>query len=457
MMPAMQRTALLVATLTLACLGARPAAAQVAEVTTPPPNLIVPNYNSVPVGPFGGLEGTAYAARVDDPSAAWFNPAGLARLDTAQISGSAGVYEFTLVTPRSLPNQGGSIQQVPNYVGFSFKPRGAITVGAALVTTASWNQETDSQLLTTLPTGQERFAYSADSSFSQRILAMSAGYRGAGSWRFGGGLTFSLVDLRLVQTASDRIGDATGVQSLLVSSRVSGSALQLRSQVGVQYDKQEWRFGGAIRTPGLTVYRSGTITLDGVLAAHAGSLGASLFDTNPRFEFHLPWEFQGGVAFVGDRFELEADLLAYTPVSAYSLISTNASTLVYGSAGPNIPPSVIPQPFPALTSASNGLVNVGVGGHVRPLQNRDFRIHGGIGSNLSPVGDADTIFSKVDLLTWTLGVSGTWNKFQFSAGFNHQSGTANNITLRNLLNGETVTTSPAVRIGGLIYSLAYRF
>jgi len=102
-------------------------------------------------------------------------------------------------------------------------------------------------------------------------------------------------------------------------------------------------------------------------------------------------------------------------------------------------------------------VNVGVGGHVRPLQDRDFRIHGGIGSNLSPVGDADTIFSKVDLLTWTLGVSGTWNKFQFSAGFNHQSGTANNITLRNLLNGETVTTSPAVRIGGLIYSLAYRF
>jgi hypothetical protein len=158
--------------------------------------------------------------------------------------------------------------------------------------------------------------------------------------------------------------------------------------------------------------RSGTVTQDGVLVAHAASLGASLFDTNPRFEFHLPWEFQGGAAYVRDCFELELDLLAYTPVSAYSLISTNAP-LVYGSAGPNVPPSVMPQPFPGLTSESKGVVNVGVGGHVRPLQDRDLRVHG--------------------------------------------SDTANNITLRNLLNGETVNTSVAVHVSGLIYSLAYQF
>jgi len=265
------------------------------------------------------------------------------------------------------------------------------------------------------------------------------------------------VDLRLVQSASDRIGDATGLQSLLVSSRISGSALQLRSLVGAQYDMQDWRFGGAIRTPALTVHRSGSITLDGVLDAHAGSYGASLFDTNARFEFHLPWEFQGGAAYVRDRYEIEADLLAHSPVNAYSLISTNASTLLYGSAGPNVPPSVIPQPFPGLTSESNGVVNVGVGGHYRPIEDRDFRIHGGIGSSRSPVGDSDTVFSKVNLFTWTLGVSGTWNKFQFSAGFNHQSGTANNITLRNLLNGATVNTSADVRTAGFIYSLAYQF
>ena len=73
-------------------LPVRSLAQSVDQVVTPPPNLVLANYDSVPVGPFGGLEGSAYAARVGDPSAAWFNPAGLSRQRTAQISGSGGVY-----------------------------------------------------------------------------------------------------------------------------------------------------------------------------------------------------------------------------------------------------------------------------------------------------------------------------------------------------------------------------
>src|SRR5262245_21368379 len=147
----------------LICVMAAPALAQVDQVVTPPPNLVLSNYDSVPVGPFGGLEGAAYVARVGDPSAAWFNPAGLARQNTAQISGSAGVYERTSVTPEALPNRGGSIQQLPNFVGFTFAPRSRITVGAALLTRNAWDQETDSELISPVSNGQQRFAYSADS------------------------------------------------------------------------------------------------------------------------------------------------------------------------------------------------------------------------------------------------------------------------------------------------------
>src|SRR5262245_32654559 len=114
---------------------ARVSFAQVDEVVTPPPNLVLSNYNSVPVGPFGGLVGLAYVARVGDPSAAWFNPAGLARHDTPQISGSAGVYQRTSVAPSALPNRGGSLQQLPNFVGFTFAPSSSLTAGAAVITT----------------------------------------------------------------------------------------------------------------------------------------------------------------------------------------------------------------------------------------------------------------------------------------------------------------------------------
>jgi hypothetical protein len=440
-----------------AFLIALPASAQVEQVVTPPPNLILPNYDSVPVGPFGGLEGAAYVARVGDPSAAWFNPAGLARENTAQISGSAGVFQQTSITPESLPNRGGSVQQLPNFVGFTLAPRERLTVGAALVTTNAWSQEIDAELISTVPGGQQRFAYSADSGFERRILSLAAGYQTDSAWRFGGGLSFSLMSVRLVQSASDRIGDAAGLRSLLINSRTSGSALQLRGQGGVQYDRSQWQFGAAIRSPGLTFHRSGAMTLDGLLDSGTASLGASVFDPDADLEHHLPWEFQGGAAWVRTRIELELDVQAYSPVEPYPMLFTAQPVLVYVGTAPGQPPSVTSQPFRGFTSASDGVVNVSGGGHVRLLENGDLRLHAGVGSSASPVAEEDMVFSKADLLTWTLGLSGSLGRLRFSAGFNHQSGTATDIALRNLLNGEVVHSSMDVAMTGFIYSLAYQF
>jgi len=441
----------------VACLIARPASAQVDQVVTPPPNLVLANYDNVPVGPFGGLEGSAYVARVGDPSATWFNPAGLARENAAQVSGSAGVYQRTSITPDALPNRGGSVQQLPNFVGFTFVPRPRLTVGAALLTTNAWNQETDAELISPVTGGQQRFSYSADSTYERRILALGAGYQADGAWRFGGGLAFSLMNVRLVQTISDRIGDASGLRSLLVNSRASGSAIQIRSQAGLQYDRSQWRLGAAVRTPGLTLHRTGAVTLDGLIDAGAISSGASIFDPDADLNYKLPWEFQGGAAWVRDRLELELDIQAYSSIGAYSMLATAQPVVVYGDTGANQPPSVVTQPFPGLTSASDDVVNVSAGGHVRLLKNRDLRLHAGIGSNQSPVADPDMIFNKVDLMTWTLGVSGTLGRLQFAAGFNHQAGTARDVSLRNLLTGQVVQSSMNVAMTGFIYSLAYQF
>jgi len=80
---------------------------QETPVISPPPNIIVPNYNGIPTGPLGGLEGSAHVARAGDTSAPWFNPAGLPGAGT-QLSGSVGNYQFTTVTPKRLPDTGGS-------------------------------------------------------------------------------------------------------------------------------------------------------------------------------------------------------------------------------------------------------------------------------------------------------------------------------------------------------------
>jgi len=447
-----------IAALTIAaCLAAARVCAQTDLILTPPPNLVISNYNTAAVGPYGGLEGTAYAARIDDPSAAWFNPAGLARQAAPQISGSAGVYQRTLVVPRALPSQGGSIQQLPSVVGFTFVPHEGLTAGAALLTTNAWDQETDSELFSPTATGQQRFAYSATSSFEQRVAAIGVGYHKDGPWRFGGGFAFTLMDLQLAQSVSDRIADDSGLRSLLVGARASGTAIQLRAQGGAQYDTGNWRLGGAIRTPAVTIHRTGEVILDGVLASNPGSGGASLFDSDAALEFRLPWEFQGGAAFVTPRFEVELDLQGYTPVSPYPLLSSDQPVLLYSDAGAGTPPVVTSHPFAGLTSASNGIVNVAAGGHVRLLKDKDLRVHAGVASNRSPVAPEDVIFNRVDLIIWSAGISGTFGKFQFAVGWNAQRGTANDVTLRNLLNGDVVHSPIDVRLTGFIYSLAYQF
>jgi hypothetical protein len=346
---------------------------------------------------------------------------------------------------------------LPNFVGFTFSPRTGLTAGFSLVTTNSWNQETDSELIAPAPAGQQRFAYSADSTFEQRVAAISAGYHGGGPWRFGGGFAFSLMNIRLVQSTSDRVTSGSDLQSLLLAARASGSAFQLRGQAGAQYDLGQWRFGGAIRTPAATLHHSGTVLFDGLLDAGASSLGASLFDVDADFEFHVPWEFQGGAAYVTNRFEVEVDLQAYTSIDAYSLLSTGQPVAVYADAGANAPPAVLTRPFRGLTAAADGIVNVAAGGHLVLAKGRQLRLHAGIGHNQSPVAPADNVFNQVDLSTWSVGISGSLGRLQFAVGFNHQGGDADDVTLRNLLSGDTIRSPIDVSLTGFIYSLSYQF
>jgi hypothetical protein len=199
------------------------------------------------------------------------------------------------------------------------------------------------------------------------------------------------------------------------------------------------------------------VTLDALLDTGTSSTGASVFDPNAASAYHLPWEFQGGAAWVHPRAEVEVDLQAFSPIAKYSLVSTANPTVIYSDVGGGQPPTVSTQPFGGLMSHSDGVVDVSAGGHVKLMSDRDMRVHLGVANNRSPVAGDDQIFDRVDLITWTVGLSGSLGKFRFAAGFNHQSGNADGVNLRNLLNGQAVTTTVNVSMTGFIYSLAYQF
>jgi hypothetical protein len=392
----------------------RPAAAQTTEpITAAPPNIIVPNYN-------------------------------------------AGTYKLTTVSPKFLPSNGGSTEQVPNLVGAT-KKLGRLDVGFTLVTTLSWAQGTDTDDVFTNPQGNpERFAFSADSGMSQRVSVVAAGWDTGKKVRVGGGLAFTQTSIRSAQIISDRIKDSLGLHTLLISSRAGGSNDQIRGIFGIQADLRPMiQVGAVFRTPGYTIGRGGSVTLDSTLDGAAVSVGASIFDPGATFKYQLPFETAGGIALVGKRAELEFDVQGYSSIAAYPLLSTSEPLTVYSDLGGGVS-SIVQRPFPPIMTASRAIANYSVGGHVQLLESRPFTVHAGVATDHSPVALEDQVFDEVNFLVWTVGVSGSIGKLSFALGASYRRGSSDNLVLRNLLT-DPIPTSIDVKTVGLTYSINYKF
>ena len=427
------------------------------QVIIPAGNVLLPNSNSVPLGPYAGLEGGAHVARVGDPSSAWLNPAGLSRAQDAEISASSGVFQISTLSTPSAPGSGGSVVRLPSLVGFMVKGAfgGRMTLGLSVATVTSWSQDTDVELVVNDGSAAERFAFSADSSFDRFVVVGSAGYV-TGAWRFGAGLAVVQTDLVKNAVVSSRAADASSLRSLLLESRTSGTAFHLRPVLGVQYDASpRLKLGFMARTPAPTVYSFGSITSEGVRVGGGTSTGVSFFDPDAAFAAKLPFEVRGGAAYIGRRFEIEVDVSAETPVSSHEMLASDEPVVTYASGSGA--PVIATTAFPGVASQSTSVVNVAVGGHVFLTDTGTWRLHFGAGTDRSGVGPDDQVFTKIHFGVWSVGVSGRKGRLQFTAGLNYRSGTADDVVIGQLESGTLVQSGIHVRSVGIIYAVNYRF
>lgn len=432
-------------------------------ITSPPPNLIVPNYNGIPSGPLGGLEGSAHIARSADAAAPWFNPAGLSQAGT-QLSGSVGNYQFTTVTPAQLPNSGGSTQHLPNLVGATAKFKG-FTVGFSLVTVISWSTSLDSVYnLTNAATGSPaRFSYSADSGISQNVQAVAIGRDLGKKWRLGLGVAITQTSMYSDQVITDRIATPQANRTLIFASRADGSDSAIRFTIGTQFQPVPWlKLGLVSRNPGLRYGSSGTVALDSTLDGGGPSIGATLYDGSAAFAFKTPYQIGAGVALVGNRGEIEFDFRGYAAVHSYTLLSSSQPLTIYTDPGNNTGGSIETQPFPAITTHFTAVRNYMGGGHIRILDKVfgkafPLTVHAGIGTDHSPVPTDETqVFAHADFMAYTTGLSGSLGKFTFAFGVNSRRGTADNLVLRNLITGP-VQAQLDIDTIGITYALNYKF
>jgi hypothetical protein len=139
------------------------------------------------------------------------------------------------------------------------------------------------------------------------------------------------------------------------------------------------------------------------------------------------------------------------------MIASDQPIVTYTNAGSGSAPGITTRPFNNSISQFRGIANVAVGGQFLLSSSGVWRLHFGAGTDFSPVGDEDKVFTRVDLVSWSVGVSGTKGPLQFTAGVNYRSGSSDDIIVRNLQNGDQVKSGIDVKTIGLIYSLSYKF
>jgi len=427
-------------------------------IAPPSFSLSLPNYLMTPIGQVGGLEGGAFVARANDASSNWYNPAGLALAHESSVSSSAGSYQLLSLVPTDLEkdDSGGSSQQVPALVGAVVKKifgDDHWTAGFGAVRTNSWEQETDARIDALSQPSGTLLSYSADSSYRRNEFSLGVGYDDNKRWRLGGTLAVANTSLQSVGSIGKQLLLPDGLDAALAERRVSGSITQLRLTGGAQYQlTDEILFGAVLRSPGLTLFRSGDYSYDAVATDGAATASLSFFDPKPRFDYHLPFQATVGAALVRDRFQLELDVLFSAGTSTYDLFSSERSATYIFDAGQGGPPVVQEVPFGQVVSDTRAVVNVALGGSYALTKNKVWVLHFGFNTDFSPVGDEEEYFSKVDLYGATVGISGTVGGLTAALGVNYQFGQADNVPLAEILDSDIDIQTIAI-----IYSLAYRF
>lgn len=439
--------------------SAQSSAPPLPDVGVPPHPVMLPNYNTIPVGEIGSLQAGAYVARVRDASAAWFNPAGLAGADKSSVSGTAGMFQVVSVLPEGIQGTGGSFQQMPAAVGVVIKePLGLKrwSGGFQVTSTGNWNVIGNVQREVPLGETVDRFRYSTSASFGGLIASAAAGYEFSRRLRLGLSLDWERTTWTLTNSWADEYRTADGLSALLIDARSSASAVHGRVTAGVQYEASPAiRLAAVMRSPGIGLWSSGERYQDGLATSGATKISASLFEQDGRVTFGVPIEARIGAAWVRPRGEIEIDVMAHGGGGIYEAFRGSAPILVVRDSGTGDAPTVQEYQATASTVDSAAVVNVAVGGQFKLTASGSWRIHGGFATDRSPVGPSDTLFSKVNMQAWTLGISARTRFVFASFGVRYESGVSDPFSIGRLQNGEPYMTRLKVRNVGFLYSFAF--
>ena len=460
-MTKLRTTAVLLALVPLAAATRAAAQPSAPAATVPPVNLILPNYNSVPVGEVAALEGGAFLARADDASAGFYNPAGLVRAEQSSISGSSGTYQLGSVSPDRLTNVEGSFQQIPAMFAVlvtDLRGRPNWAGGFTVTRSAAWNQAVDAEALTSLGGRTNRLRFSTDASYDTWLASVGLGYARTDRLRFGAALDGQYTSMSRRQSVTDQLFTGTTLSAVAAGSLGSVSTSHLRATLGTQFSAGRGiHVGAMLRTQGLGITSSGKASFESLVSSDSSIATSAFFDPSASARYKLPFEFKAGAAWIGARAQAEIDVLTYAGTGEYLGIESGEPVSIVVDSGPASAPVLTQIGYQGPVVDSRTVVNVALGGSYQLREGRTWMLHGGYTTDRSPVGDDDTTFTRVNLQHLTVGLSGRTKLFLGSFGFRYSTGRSAPVVLGTAADGAPIQTRFKVKSFGFVYSLALLF
>lgn len=290
------------------------------------------NTDDVVAGSDVALTGGAVVANVHTGGAMWFNPAGVARLDSRAVDLTGAVLSYNLISaPGLLSLESGeqsegdfsALQAIPRALTFVASPRPSLRWGIGFFFSRSLSRFVQDSVASEAGAAEALTVYaSADETQSLYHLSSALAWKKSEKFLLGGGFDIVIATQRLTEIISGGYAEGEGgTFNRSLNKAISGGGLQLK--LGLQWAPiPELRIGWMAATPSYLVYLNNETTETQQLAPPGGP---------PRFTGNQIDDLSGtwtgaergltrlGAAYLGRWGWIEADLIVGFPLQSPEL------------------------------------------------------------------------------------------------------------------------------------------
>jgi hypothetical protein len=222
------------------------------------------NSEDIVAGSDVALTGGAVVANVHTGGAMWFNPAGVARLDTRSVDLTGAVLSYNVISaPGTLSLETGeqsegdfsAVQAIPRALTFVASPRPALRWGIGFFFSRSLSRFLQDSVTSQAPAVEpSEFYATTDETRSLYHLSSTLAWKKSEKFLLGGSFDIVIASHRLTEIVSGAfLGGEGGTFNRSLNKAISGGGLQIKG--GLQWaPRREVRVGWMAATPSYLVY-----------------------------------------------------------------------------------------------------------------------------------------------------------------------------------------------------------